>query len=164
MKTKLVGILSVVVVMSITLFAGCDIHRTVVHDASVGTSSASADAQASAKLLGAWIVPQEQTTALKKAGGFTFKSDGTFTFYAIGTIGDQDKRIDAEGKWKVEEDVLIEEVTKSSDSRCLPVGFVTRDTLIDITENEYRFRTHTGRVESRVRKKTANKTQDDTAR
>jgi hypothetical protein len=111
------------------------------------------DAEATKLLVGDWVVPPEQYTATSKAGGFTFRPDGTFSSYGVFHIGDKDLRIEVEGKWSVKDGLLIEELTKSSQPQMAPVGTVTKDTLLGVTDKEYRFRTEQGGVEhSYVRK------------
>src|SRR4051812_22137236 len=99
------------------------------------------DAEATKLLIGSWVVPGEQYTATSKDGGFTFRADGTFSSYGVFHIPNQDLRIEVEGKWSVKDGVLVEDLTKSSQPQMAPVGSLTRDTLLIVTDKEYRFRT-----------------------
>jgi len=110
------------------------------------------DAEVSRLLVGSWVVPREQYTATSKDGGFTFISDGTFSSYGVFHVRDQDIRIEVEGKWSIKDGVLIEELTKSSQPQMAPVGTLTRDTLLAVTDKEYRFRTDRGVEHTYVRK------------
>ncbi len=57
------------------------------------------------------------------------------------TARDEDLRIEVQGKWSVKDCILIEELTTSSQPQMAPVGWITRDTLLAVTDKEYRFRT-----------------------
>ncbi len=99
------------------------------------------DPEATKLLVGNWVVPRDQFTVLKKDGGFTFKSDGTFSSYGVFRVRDEDLRIEVQGKWSVKDGILVEELTTSSEPKIAPVGWTTRDTLLAVTDKEYRFRT-----------------------
>lgn len=106
------------------------------------------DSKVRAILVGSWVIPHDQ---IMKTGDFNFKSDGTFTSYGILVIKDQEVRVEVEGKWKVEEGVLIEEITKSSHQRIVPIGLITRDTLLEVTNTQYRYRTESEKVSYHIR-------------
>jgi hypothetical protein len=110
------------------------------------------DAEATKMLVGSWVVPRDQYTAVSKDGGFTFKVDGTFTSYGVFHIHDEDLRIEVKGKWSVKDGVLIEELTSSSHAQMAPVGLVTHDKLLVVTDKEYRFRTQQEAEHTYVRK------------
>ena len=110
------------------------------------------DTEATSKLVGTWAIPKEHHTAVVKGGETTFKADGTFTSFALLRIQDQPVRIDVQGKWKVEKGVLIEEITKSSKEQMAPVGLITRDTLLELTDKMYRYRGEKGQERQHVRK------------
>ena len=114
------------------------------------------DSKAIATIVGTWIVPSEQYTEVFRGDEFTFKPNRTFTSYAIFKIEDQEVRVEVEGKWRVEESVLIEEITKSSRKDIVPVGLITRDTLLEVTKNEYRYRSEDGQEGYHVRKTKSN--------
>ena len=108
-------------------------------------SAAPPDSEATKMLVGSWVAPREQyNEGLSSHGGFTFKRDGTFSSYGIFVRGDQKIRIDVKGKWSIKNGVLIEELTSSSRPELAPKGLVTRDTLLAVTDKEYRFRTEHG--------------------
>jgi len=110
------------------------------------------DADAKTKLIGTWVVPQEQYTPVIRGGETSFKGDGTFTSFALLRIRDQQIRIDVQGKWKVEKGVLIEEITKSSKEQMVPVGLISRDTLLEVNEKTYRYRSEKGQERHKLRK------------
>src|SRR5256885_11420260 len=97
------------------------------------------DSEAAKLLLGSWAVPVEPYRGVIKAGGFTFRANGTFTSFSVVQSHGEDLRVDGEGKWSVQGGILIETVTKSSQPDILPPGLLTRDTLLSVTEKEYRF-------------------------
>ena len=110
------------------------------------------DAEATKLLVGNWIIPPEECTDVCRGGGFTFKPDNSLSFYAVFHIVDKDVRIDIQGVWRVKDGVLIEEITHSSDPRWAPIGHVTRDRLLAVTANEFRFVTEEGEEHWRQRK------------
>jgi hypothetical protein len=109
------------------------------------------DSKAAKLLMGSWAVPVEQYNGTVKDGGLTFRADGTFTSFTVTPGHGQDLRVDAEGRWSIKDGILIEEITKSSRHDILSPGFTTRDTLLSVTEKEYRFRTEQGKERSRLR-------------
>jgi hypothetical protein len=109
------------------------------------------DAEATKLLTGSWVVPAEEYTATSKNGGFTFRPDGTFSSFGVFRVHDQDMRIEVEGKWSIKDGVLIEELTKSSQPQMALVGRLTRDTLLAVTDKQYRFRTERGTEHTYVR-------------
>jgi len=112
------------------------------------------DAEATTKLVGTWIIPKDHLTAVIKGGETTFKSDGTFTSFALLRVQDQQMRIDVQGKWKMEKGVLIEEITRSSKEQMVPPGLITRDTLLELTDKTYRYRSEKGQERQQLRKAT----------
>lgn len=99
------------------------------------------DTEATTLLVGSWVVPHDQFTVLSKDGCITFRSDGTFSLHGVFRVRDEDLRMELQGKWSVKNAILIEELTTSSEPRMAPVGWVTRDTLLAVTDKEYRFQT-----------------------
>lgn len=67
----------------------------------------------------------------------TFDRDGTFS--GVGRVADGKIEYKAEGKWRIENGVLIEEITKSSHPERVPAGTVSKDTLISVTKDEFRY-------------------------
>ena len=117
------------------------------------TAAPPPDVEAAKLLVGTWIIPRAQYPAWSKDGAFVFRPDGTFTSYSILRVRDDgDLRVDIEGKWSVKKGVLIEEVTKSSQPQIIRVGLVTRDTLLAVTDKEYRYRTARGSEHTYLRK------------
>jgi hypothetical protein len=111
-----------------------------------------ADAEATAKLVGTWVIPKAYRNAALKGGETTFEAGGTFTSFALLKIKDQQVRIEVQGKWKVEKGVVIEQITKSSKEQMVPVGLITRDKILELTENTYLYRSEKGQERLNVRK------------
>jgi hypothetical protein len=109
------------------------------------------DSEAAKLMKGSWAVPVEQYNGTVKDGGYTFRADGTFTSFTVLPGHGQDLRVDVEGKWSIKNGILIEEVTKSSQPDIVRRGLTTRDTLLSVTQKEYRFRTEQGKERSRLR-------------
>jgi hypothetical protein len=98
------------------------------------------DAEASKMLVGNWLAPRLQYHAISRTAAFAFKRDGTFSSYGVFNRGNEKIRIEVRGKWRVKGGILIEELTASDHPDLAPVGLVTRDTLLAVTDKEYRFR------------------------
>ena len=109
------------------------------------------DSEAAKLMKGSWAIPVEQYGGAVKDGGNTFRADGTFTSFTVLPGHGQDRRLDVEGKWSIKDGILIEKVTKSSQPDIVPLGFTTRDTLLSVTQREYRLRTEQGKERSRLR-------------
>jgi hypothetical protein len=109
------------------------------------------DSEAAKLLRGSWAVPVEQYSAAVKDAGYTFRADGTFTSFTLLSGHGQDVRVDLEGRWSIKDGILIETVTKSSQPDTVRPGLTTRDTLLSVTEKEYRFREEDGKMRSRLR-------------
>jgi hypothetical protein len=95
------------------------------------------DVEASRLLVGNWDC-RDESPAVKKAS-FTFRPDGTFSSYGVFRMRGKEFRVDVEGKWKIKDGVLVEKLTKSSEPSTVPVGLVTRDTLLSIANKKFRF-------------------------
>lgn len=94
------------------------------------------DTEATRLLVGSWVSGEPRAP-----GGTTFKADGTFTSDGTFATRNGPITIKVEGKWHVKDGILIEELTRSSHPNIVPVGLTTRDTLLSVTEKEYRYRT-----------------------
>ena len=95
-------------------------------------------------LVGNWLAPRLQYHAISRIAAFAFKRDGTFSSYGVFNRGNEKIRIEVRGKWRVKGGILIEELTASDHPDLAPVGLVTRDTLLAVTNKEYRFRDEGG--------------------
>jgi hypothetical protein len=129
------------ILLAIVLFPAAEVGAKLPSDAEIRT-----------KLVGDWMVPVSEFTDVAASGEIAFKADGTFTSTGIFMIAEVPVQLAVEGKWKVQDGVLVEEVTKTSHPHVAPVGLTTRDTLLEVTDKEYRFRSEDGREGVRVRK------------
>jgi hypothetical protein len=87
-----------------------------------------------------------------KEGTFTFRSDGTWSSHGLFHVGPREYRIDAEGTWQVKNGLLVEKLTKCSDPTTIHIGQITRDKVLSITNNKFRFERDEGTQASYVRK------------
>jgi hypothetical protein len=109
------------------------------------------DSEASKLLVGSWAVSVDQDNEMMKAGGDTFRRNGTFASFTIFRGAGEDVRIDTEGKWSIKDGMLIEQLTKSSRPDIARPGRITRDRLLSVTGKEYRLRTEQGKEFNFVR-------------
>lgn len=109
------------------------------------------DSETAKLLRGSWAIPVEQYNGTIKDGAYTFRADGTFTSFTIFRGHGQDLRLDVEGRWSIKNGILIETFTKSSHPDMLRPGVTTRDTLLSITQKEYRYRQEGGKEHSLLR-------------
>ena len=131
--------------------------------ASTCLAQSARDRELASKLVGTWVVPPQQyqqspaknrgVRSVMKSATRTFRVDGTFKLSAALSIGGRDVLLHDQGKWKVENGVLILEITNCDQPQIVPVGAVTRDTLISVTDTEYRYRTEDGKERYRIRKR-----------
>jgi hypothetical protein len=110
-----------------------------------------ADSKAAKLMLGSWSVPVEQYGGNIKAGGYAFQANGNFTSFTVLPTQRQDLRVDVEGRWSIKDGILIETITKSNQPDIVRPGLTTRDTLLAVTEKEYRFREENGKIRYRLR-------------
>jgi hypothetical protein len=96
------------------------------------------DVEASRLLVGSWDCRDAAPAA--KECSYTFRADGTFSSYGVFHVGTREFRVEAEGKWKIKDGVLVEKLTQSSDPTTVHVGFTTRDTVLSVTKKKFRFK------------------------
>jgi hypothetical protein len=100
------------------------------------------DVEAMRVLTGEWKEPPEPPVV---SASTTYKADGTLSGSATFTMPAGKITIIVDGKWRVEHGVIIEEVTRSSHPQFVPVGAITHDTLLSLTDKECRYRTEDGK-------------------
>jgi hypothetical protein len=99
-------------------------------------------------LIGTWQLVVEPGEAIivsaesKFAGDGAFASKGMFQLSSSAPI-----QVTFSGKWRIEGDTLIMEVTKSSPPGVLPVGVVTRDRILKLDGRSLETRTADGKTE-----------------
>lgn len=101
----------------------------------------SSDAEATKLIVGKWVIPEAKGM---KDGFFEFAADGTFESGATLMGQGAELKVIVSGTWKVEDGVLVEEITKSSHPDIVSAGLVTRDTITDITKDEIIYRAQNG--------------------
>ena len=109
------------------------------------------DAEASKLLAGEWVMPPDRLNAVVKGASFQFKEDGIFTSKGLLLLREEKVQIEFDGKWSIKDGVLTEEITHTSHPAIIPSGLVTRDTIISITDKEYKIRTAKGQEERYVK-------------
>ncbi len=99
------------------------------------------------QVVGTWTVDMPPIK-----GTVTIASDGRFISQGTINLANNTLNIRYEGSWRIEDGILIEEITKS-DSELLPVGHITRDKIIHINDNELVYLTKSGKTITRERSK-----------
>lgn len=99
------------------------------------------------QVVGTWIVNMPPIK-----GTVTIVSDGHFVSQGTINLANNTLDIRYEGSWRVEDGILIEEVTKS-DYELLPVGHITHDKIIRINDKELVYLTKSGKMITRERSK-----------
>lgn len=112
------------------------------------------DTEAARLLAGTWVATDKPGVS---DATMIFRPDGTFLTHATLNIPGGPIKFQAEGKWRMEGGVLIEELTRSSHPNLAPVGLLTRDTLTSVTADEYRYRTERGEERGYARRTDAPK-------
>ena len=102
------------------------------------------------KLVGTWLPDKELARTL--SGELTYKKDFTFDGFILVKRPDLTLRWDFAGKWKVKANNLALEYTTSSIPALAPVGKITSDHIVAVTDTELTFITEEGKRQVRVRK------------
>lgn len=110
-----------------------------------------AGAHYSKELVGTWKFEIKQE-GMSATGTNTYKADGTSVSKGQFDVGGQKTEFSAEAKWTVKGNKLSFEVTKTSDAGSMPVGTKWTQTIVRLTEKEFRFLDAEGneRAETRV--------------
>jgi len=96
-------------------------------------------------IIGTWAqVFENKTMSLK--GFTTYNKDGSATGEAIFNIAGKKQIVEISGTWKIHDAHLIMKVTSSSHPQMLPVGHITKDRIIKISEGVYEFETSKNKV------------------
>ena len=106
------------------------------------------------KLIGKWkhVTKEEGLTIV---GRTELKKDGTMTASGKFTVDGKSTKISLEGTWALNGDILEETVTKSSQPDLIPVGTVTKDKVLKVTETEFTYEDEEGKevTETRIEEK-----------
>lgn len=105
------------------------------------------DSEIRQQVVGTWTVDMPPIK-----GTVTIVSDGHFISQGTINLANDTLNIRYEGSWRIEDETLIEEITKS-DSELLPVGHITRDKIIHINDKELVYLTKSGKTITRERSK-----------
>jgi hypothetical protein len=90
------------------------------------------------KLVGTWrFEAKEQGVTI--SGVTRYKADGTWSSKGAMTFAGQKIELNSEGKWTLEGKKLSLEVTKSNDPDFMEVGETWTETIISITDTEFRY-------------------------
>lgn len=108
------------------------------------------DEQIRTKIVGTWLPDEELARTL--TGEVTYKKDFTFAGLILMKLPDRTVPWEFAGKWKVESGKLTYEYTKSSIPDLLPVGRVSTDRIISISDKEFVSITEKGKRQVRIRK------------
>lgn len=113
-------------------------------------SPAPSDPAIREKLIGTWIIDRAvgERSVLGEA---TLNADGTFAFHAILTDQGTNQPFSLSGSWVVRDGYLIETVTNHTNPE--RIGNVTRDVVLRVDDSAFQYRTESGTVVTRARKK-----------
>ena len=118
------------------------------------SSTKMTDDKISQLLVGKWTVNDKNDKGRKVEGTLCYKIDGTFEAGATISEGDKSLKFTLSGTWKVSEGVLIDTVTKTSVPSWIEEGHVSKDRVISINENEFKYQREIGGQEI-IRKRIA---------
>lgn len=107
------------------------------------------------KLIGKWK-HVSKSEGMTISGRTELKKDGTMTANGKITIDGKSTKVALEGTWKLNGDILEETVTKSSLPELIPVGTVTKDKVLKVTDTEFTYEDEEGEeiTETRIEEKT----------
>jgi hypothetical protein len=98
-------------------------------------TSTSAQQQTASWLFGEWT----EDFGLAGTGSSTFNADGTYTARFYSTKGDAKPAVTFAGRWRVEGQTLIYELTECSDQEFLKANALTQDTLLKIEPDRFTY-------------------------
>ena len=107
------------------------------------------------KLIGKWK-HVSKSEGMTISGRTELKKDGTMTANGKITIDGKSTKVALEGTWKLNGDILEETVTKSNQPDLVPVGTVTKDKVLKVTDTEFTYEDEEGEeiTETRIEEKT----------
>jgi len=94
-------------------------------------------------ILGSWKLEMKEGPVVGQAIS-TYEKDGTCTTAGSFTAEGQKLEAKAKGKWTIVKDKITIEVTESSAPEMIPVGQKSTDTILSLTDKEYRYRNASG--------------------
>ena len=109
---------------------------------------AQSDSKAQRLLIGDWT---EVSRPILVENITTLSEDGTFVSRGTMAARGRAVAIRFEGRWRVQDGVVISEITQSSLPSIIHVGGTSHDTIIALTKTEYRYRDDEGKEEKWLR-------------
>ena len=109
------------------------------------------DVEIAEKLVGSWKVNETSAHGVSSSGMVSILGDGSVRCNAKYVRGERELAINYTASWQVENGVLIETIKTTSDSNLLAVGFVTRDKVMSLDDQELIFETEIGNKITRER-------------
>lgn len=106
------------------------------------------------QILGTWINSPKENNSM---GSIEYKKDGSLFCKAIIKTGDDTRIIELIGTWTIENSILTATITKTTHAELLPVGHVSKDSIIDINDKTFKYKTSHGII--KIQTKKANKSQ-----
>jgi hypothetical protein len=128
------------IAVSILLFCFSFVH--------LASAALPSDSKITHLLVGTWLASKEP--GLEEAIT-TYNTNATFSGHATIKWPDGKVTVKVVGEWHVSHGILITKVTRSSHPDLVPAGLESRDTLLSMTSDDYRYRTDKGKVSSCVR-------------
>ncbi len=101
-------------------------------------------------LVGTWHLRINAKDKITVSGSCTFGSNGRFTGEV--RISGELLKDNFEGKWRIADGILIEEITKSPNPEIIPVGYVSKDQILLLEGNALETRAENGNIERFERK------------
>jgi hypothetical protein len=101
-------------------------------------------------IIGKWV---EAPTPVVRSGSTTFDADGTFSGEAELAFQGKTIALRVKGDWRIEDSTLIEKITASSVPDLVPVGLVTKDKIVALTEGSLTLRSEKGKEHTKKKEK-----------
>jgi hypothetical protein len=123
--------LPLLLVLCVLILGGCATSESP----STSTASSSAEQQTASWLFGEWT----EDFGLAGAGSTTFNADGTYTGRFYSTKGDTKPEATFAGRWRLEGQTLIYELTECSDPEFLKANALTKDTILKVESDRFTY-------------------------
>jgi hypothetical protein len=103
------------------------------------------DAYFKENIIGAWTQVLEDEV-IKSEGVFVYKKDGSLTLNGTFNFNKQKIIIKVSGTWEIKNSQLITTVHKTNQPKTLPIGHISKDTIIEINKDIFKFKTADGEI------------------
>lgn len=98
------------------------------------------DSELKVAIVGTWVAPPDNDNdALPIASRQVFNGDGTTQLYIYPTFECRTPAAAIEGRWWIDDGVLVTQITHTTDSRLVPVGEVQKVVIVAIDERQIVF-------------------------